>query len=423
MCDLLHSSRQARGGVGIGFLLATLAMFAIAPVAAAARWVPPQRLTWYWQLTGRVRNSIAVAAYDIDGFENGAAEISALHHAGRHVICYLDVGTWESWRQDARVFPRSVLGRDNGWPGERWLDVRRLSVLEPIMLARLEMCDRKRFDAIEPDNIDGFENDTGFSISAREQLAYDMWIAGEAHRLGLAVFEKNDPEQARQLEPHFDGVLDEQCNQYHECSSFAVYLRAGKPVLDAEYRRSLYPGFCAADERAGIAGVLYDLELDGRLYRPCWTAARPSARRIQVGADQGRAAIGVDEPGAVCAGDLVERCPRDVSDRGPRPLGRQVGGLGSPDEHRRRGDRGELRAAEDAFRAWPAEVVDGVHQGRDGARVRGPTRRQAQHVDQRARRGGDFRGAHTLREQASVYRGRRGRAQHGTPQTRHCQQR
>jgi hypothetical protein len=84
------------------------------------------------------------------------------------------------------------------------------------------------------------------------------------------VLEKNDPEQARALEPFFDGVLDEQCNQYQECGSFEPYLRAGKPVLNAEYRRSLYPGFCRADERAGIMGVLYGLALDGRVYRPCW---------------------------------------------------------------------------------------------------------------------------------------------------------
>jgi hypothetical protein len=42
-------------------------------------------------------------------------------------------------------------------------------------------------------------------------------------------------------------------------------------VLNAEYDRSLYAGFCDADARAGIMGVLYNLALDGRFYRPCWT--------------------------------------------------------------------------------------------------------------------------------------------------------
>ena len=65
-------------------------------------------------------------------------------------------------------------------------------------------------------------------------------------------------------------MLDEQCNQYAECGAFASYLRVGKPVLDAEYRGSLYPGFCSADRRRGIMGALYGLALDGRVYRTCW---------------------------------------------------------------------------------------------------------------------------------------------------------
>ena len=149
-------------------------------------------------------------------------------------------------------------------------DIRRLSVLRPIMTRRLQMCARKHFDALEPDNMDGYSNQTGFKLTARNQLAYDDWVAGEAHRLGLAVFEKNDPEQARQLEPHFDGALDEQCNQYSECGAYRPYLRAGKPVLNAEYKASLFPSFCASDARAGIMGVLYNLDLNGRLYKPCW---------------------------------------------------------------------------------------------------------------------------------------------------------
>ena len=68
--------------------------------AQAGWWQPPQHLTWYWQLQGTVKNGEPVAAYDIDGFENSAAEVALLHAAGRHVICYIDVGTAESFRPD-----------------------------------------------------------------------------------------------------------------------------------------------------------------------------------------------------------------------------------------------------------------------------------------------------------------------------------
>jgi hypothetical protein len=250
-------------------VVAALAALLIAAPSAGARWHPPKHLTWYWQLSGGVNNSHRVAAYDIDGFDNSAGEVARLHRAHRHVICYVDAGTWEKWRPDAGSFPSSVLGANNGWPGERWLDVRRLGVLEPIMTRRMRMCAHKHFDAIEPDNVDGFENGSGFPISGAQQLRYNRWLAREAHALGLAVFQKNDPEQAAALQPSFDGVLDEQCNEYSECGSFRSYLRAGKPVLNAEYNLRQRQ-FCAADNRAGIMGAVYNLALDGGTWQPCW---------------------------------------------------------------------------------------------------------------------------------------------------------
>ena len=254
----------------VTLLLATVAPLLLSAPAALAWWKPPQRLSWYWQLTGTVKNSYPAATYDIDGFDNGQTEVSTLHAAGKHVICYIDVGTWENWRSDASKFPSSVLGNPNGWPGERWLDIRQLSVLEPLMTARFQMCKQKGFDAIEPDNIDGYENDTGFPISAQDQLTYDRWAAGEAHSLGLAVLQKNDPEQATALEPSFDGVLDEQCNEYSECNLLDSYIAARKPVLNAEYSSSLYPGFCKQDNQRRIMGALFSPALDGRTFKPCW---------------------------------------------------------------------------------------------------------------------------------------------------------
>jgi hypothetical protein len=253
--------------------LVTLSALALAPSARAASWKPPKALTWYWQLTGTPKIE-PVMATDIDGFDNGAAEVQTLHSAGQHAICYIDVGTSEDWRSDFSKFPASVMGNTNGWPGERWLNVADLPVLEPIMTARFQMCQAAGYDAVEPDNTDGYENSTGFSITAAQQATYDEWVANEVHSLGMAVFQKNDPEQASTLEPYFDGVIDEQCNEYSECNSFDSYLNAGKPVLNAEYNGGT--AFCAADNAAGIMGALYSVDLDGSTYQPCWPAGTGS---------------------------------------------------------------------------------------------------------------------------------------------------
>jgi hypothetical protein len=232
-------------------------------------WQPPAHPTWYWQLQGIIDNSRAAAVFDVDGFDTRSGEVRRLHAAGKHVVCYIDVGTWERWRPDAKDFPPSVLGRPNGWPGERWLDIRQ-KVVRQIMARRFrQQCQGKGFDAVEPDNIDGYRARTGFRITAREQLRYDEWIAAQAHALGLAVLQKNDPDQVRMLESYFDGALVEQCNQYSECSLFRPYLAAGKPVLDAEYRLPT-TSFCRRDSRMGIMGARYNLALNGRVYEPCW---------------------------------------------------------------------------------------------------------------------------------------------------------
>ncbi|HXB14871.1 MAG TPA: endo alpha-1,4 polygalactosaminidase [Solirubrobacteraceae bacterium] len=253
-------------------LLFTAALGALAlalPAAAAAWWQPPARPTFYWQLQGKLKTTVPAEVFDVDGFETSAAQVAALHAAGKHVVCYIDVGTAENFRPDYSEFPASVLGKSNGWPGERWLDIRQTEVIEPIMAARFQMCAEKGFDAVEPDNIEAFSNESGFPITASEQLAYNLWVAETVHGLGMAVLQKNDAEQALEMQPSFDGVLTEQCNQYHECGDFAPYLQAGKPVINAEYKLKTKK-FCAADEAAGIVGARFNLALNGKRFQPCW---------------------------------------------------------------------------------------------------------------------------------------------------------
>ena len=224
-------------------------------------------ISWNWQLQGTVPTNTNVQVFDIDGFDNSASTVAALHAQGTKVICYIDFGTSENFRPDFGSFPESVQGSTNGWPGERWLDIRQLSVLEPIMTARMQMCVQKGFDALEPDNIDGYTNSTGFPLTAQDQLTYNTWIAKTAHGLGLSVGLKNDNDQTTQLEPYFDWALDEQCNQYSECGTEQVFTDANKAVFNAEYQGDT--SFCASDVADHINGAAFSLNLDGTGYQPC----------------------------------------------------------------------------------------------------------------------------------------------------------
>ena len=164
--------------------------------------------------------------------------MAALHQQGRHAICYISVGSYEKWRPDASRFPRSVLGKAYvGWPGERWLDIRKIALLAPVMRARLDLCRAKGFDAVEPDNIDSYQTEggTGFPLTANDQLRYNRWIAAEAHSRGLSIGLKNDADQADALAPQFDWALTEDCFQQGWCNQEQPFLAAHKAVFAAEY--------------------------------------------------------------------------------------------------------------------------------------------------------------------------------------------
>jgi hypothetical protein len=221
------------------------------------RWRPTPGITWQWQLSGIVDTSVNAQVYDIDA-ETPAATVAQLHAMGRRVICYVDVGSWEPDRADADKFPASVRGKKlDGWD-ENWLDIRQVSVLRPLIAARFDVCKSKGFDAIEPDNVDGYTNDTGFPLTANDQLAYDTMVAQLAHQRGLAVALKNDIDQASTLAPSFDFAINEQCVEYDECDALEPFVVAGKAVLHVEYNESLtafcgkLPGFSSMRKRLSL---------------------------------------------------------------------------------------------------------------------------------------------------------------------------
>lgn len=205
------------------------------PIGCTDCWHPAVATSWQIQFTGALDLSVEADMYEIDLFDNSASTVQMLHRLGRKVVCYIDAGTWENWRPDAAQFSASLLGRSNDWPGERWLDVRQLALLGPILAARLDLCKAKGFDGVEFDNVDGYANNTGFPLTYSDQLRFNTFLANEAHKRHLSVGLKNDPKQVVDLVPYFDWAIVEECFQFQECSSYLPFVRAEKPVLAIEY--------------------------------------------------------------------------------------------------------------------------------------------------------------------------------------------
>ena len=227
-------------------------------------WQPTAGLTWQRQLTGKLNLDLQTDVIDID-LHVGRSVVDYYHDKGTQVICYISVGSYENWRPDADQFPNEVLGNKyEGWSGERWLDIRRIDLLAPIMLARLDECAAKGFDGIEPDNMEVHTNDTGFPLTYEDQLRYTLWLAAESHRRGLAIGQKNAPDQTKDLVEVYDFAITEDAFYYGWAEEMLPYIQAGKPVFAAEYTD--LPGdfeeFCRHSQELDFSTILKHRDLD-----------------------------------------------------------------------------------------------------------------------------------------------------------------
>ncbi|WP_148713769.1 endo alpha-1,4 polygalactosaminidase [Chitinolyticbacter meiyuanensis] len=234
------------------------------PTPVADRWLPKPGTTWQWQLQGNFDVTQQAAVYDLDLFETSAQQVAQLKAQGKRVICYLNAGAWEEYREDKDAFPASVLGKEyEGWEGERWLDIRQIALLAPIMRARLDLCRDKGFDGVEPDNIEGYTNNTGYPLTRADQIAYNRWLAAEAHARGLSIGQKNAPELTAALIDVYDWAMTEDCAYYNWCADLKPYVTAGKAVFMAEYTdlTGTTAKFCPQATQLGFSGILKRREL------------------------------------------------------------------------------------------------------------------------------------------------------------------
>ena len=247
------------------FLLALLLL----PCAANAETVkrPPVHAGFAISLSNPALNPTpGIGVYEVDLFDTEQPTIDVLHATGGYVICYFSAGSVEDWRPDLADFPKSVIGKDyEGWEGERWLDIRQRDVLAPIFNARMDLAVEKACDAVDPDNVDGFSNATGFAISAEDQRAFNLWLAEAAHNRGLAIGLKNAAELVSALADTFDFAVIENCAAQEACGTYEAFAVRKKAVFQIEYRSETadWKSVCMDAAKRGFTAILAGLELDG----------------------------------------------------------------------------------------------------------------------------------------------------------------
>ncbi|GBF94312.1 hypothetical protein Rsub_06934 [Raphidocelis subcapitata] len=228
--------RRRAPGAALALLLAAASLLLPPPAAAAAWWQPKasEGLVFSYDL-GRSGDSIpdALASKSViflDGESTSAAAVDAVHAGGAKAVCYFSAGSVEKCEAPAGL--------------------------------RMSDCAAKGFDAVDPDNVDGWDgNDTGFQISAADQIAYNTWLATTAHGLGLGCGLKNDVNQIADLAPSFDFFVNEQCMQYEECGMYSPALKANKPVFNIEYKSKGFTRSCRCQALYGLTTNKANLKL------------------------------------------------------------------------------------------------------------------------------------------------------------------
>jgi hypothetical protein len=200
-------------------------------------WRPKAGTTWQVELLYPLNDtSVNADVYDIDLFNNTRDTIGHLQSLGRKVICYLSAGSYEDWRPDANQFQPSDLGDPlAGWPGEKWLNLNSTNV-HNIMKARMDMAVGKGCDGIDPDNVDAYDNSGGgLGLTQADSINYVNFLATEAHARNLSIGLKNAGAIVPDVIDKMQWSVNEQCAQYNECDTYAVFPGQDKPVFHIEY--------------------------------------------------------------------------------------------------------------------------------------------------------------------------------------------
>lgn len=240
-----------------------------------AKWQPETGTTWQIVLLYPLNDTSAnVSVYDIDLFTNEPSTISDLHTSHKKVICYFSAGSWEDFRPDKDQFKAADLGKTmDGWSNEKWINISSPSVRR-VMQSRLDLAVTKGCDGVDPDNVDGYDNDNGLDLTKADSIDYMNWLAYEAHSRNMSIGLKNAGDIIPDVLDNMQWSVNEQCVQYDECDTYAAFTEANKPVFHIEYPKGdktnnedevsirVKDKYCGGEDAGNFSTVLKNMDLD-----------------------------------------------------------------------------------------------------------------------------------------------------------------
>jgi len=88
------------------------------------------------------------------------------------------------------------------------------------MLARLELLVPKGCDGVDPDNVNGYDNDNGLVFTQASALDYVNFLVDAAYVRNLAIGLKNAVDIVPDVIDKMEWSVKEQCIQYGECDFY-----------------------------------------------------------------------------------------------------------------------------------------------------------------------------------------------------------
>ncbi|WP_329108328.1 endo alpha-1,4 polygalactosaminidase [Micromonospora sp. NBC_01699] len=254
----------SRSGRAVLLLVVLAVLAGCVPQWARPLPIPPWPFgptpTWQWQLRGEFDPNVDAEVFVLDAFRTPVEDVRRLRERDRRAVCHVNVGTYEPQRPDADRFPETLIGAPADVDGERWLDIRQWSALEPVITDRFRLCYGKGFTAVMPANMDGYARESGFPLTFDDQLVFNRRLAALARSQKLSPGLTNDLEQVVALEPYFDFAVNEECFQRAECDQLLPFVENRKPVFQVEYD-ALADDFCTAAQGYGFATIRKERDL------------------------------------------------------------------------------------------------------------------------------------------------------------------